>query len=663
MTLARNAADYGIMHFGLSSAQQGIVHVIGPELGFTQPGLTIVCGDSHTSTHGAFGALAFGIGTSEVEHVLATQTLNTTWSKTFKIQIDGQLRDSITSKDLILHIIGLIGTAGGTGTAIEFAGSAIENLSMESRMSLCNMAIEAGAKTGLVAPDQTTIDYLRGRPGLPAAESMQWQQAVDYWLSLASDDDAVFHKSIKVDAGDVPPMVTWGTSPEQVLPVASRVPHPSDFTDLNKREACVRALDYMGLNPGTRLQDVPVDVVFIGSCTNSRLEDLRAAAAILQGRMVAANVKRAIVVPGSGMVKRAAEAEGLDEIFKQAGFEWRDAGCSMCCGLNEDALGAFERCASTSNRNFENRQGTQGRTHLMSPSMAAAAAITGRLTDVRLFSPQTIQTMRLQRRPVELRLLEDGKEENCEEMPVASTGLEKHKHGTSVATLHPFCEVNGVAAPLLLTNIDTDTILPVQFCKTIERSGLGLFHKLRYAPDGSQNDGFVLNQDVYRNAKILIVGPNFGCGSSREHAVWALQGFGFRCLIAPSYADIFYNNAFKNGLLPVRVTCSDMMNRITAEAHAARSIRVDLILQKIFDQEGHEIGSFEVEEYRKERLLNGTDEIDSTLALEKDIAEFEKQRKSKRPWIVQSAQFLSRFDRRTAVGRNMAKQVQGELQW
>jgi 3-isopropylmalate/(R)-2-methylmalate dehydratase large subunit len=395
-TLRTNTAEYDILEYPMGSACQGIVHVIGPEQGLTLPGMTVVCGDSHTSTHGAFGALAHGIGTSEVEHVLATQTLLAKKAKNMLVQVDGQAAKGITAKDIVLAIIGKIGTAGGTGYTIEFGGSAIRALSMEGRMTLCNMAIEAGARAGLVAVDEKTIAYVKGRPMAPGTDrasgkfvgGVEWDQAVAFWQTLHSDTDAHFDAVVKLDAELIAPQVTWGTSPEMVLSVLDSVPDPDKERDANKRDAIERALAYMGLQPGKALNDVFVDKVFIGSCTNSRIEDMREAAAIVKhlGQKVAGNIKLAMVVPGSGLVKAQAESEGLHEIFKSAGFEWREPGCSMCLAMNADKLEPGERCASTSNRNFEGRQGNGGRTHLVSPAMAAAAAIHGHFVDVRQFS-------------------------------------------------------------------------------------------------------------------------------------------------------------------------------------------------------------------------------------------------------------------------------------
>ena len=379
-TLAENAAEFGVEYYSERDNRQGIVHIVGPEQGFTLPGMTIVCGDSHTSTHGAFGALAHGIGTSEVEHVLATQTLIQKKAKNMRITVDGKAPAGVTAKDIILAIIGEIGTAGGTGHVMEYAGEAIRDLSMEWRMTVCNMSIEGGARAGLIAPDEKTFAYIKGRPKAPSGAT--WDAAMRYWEMLHSDEGAHFDTEIRLDAASLPPIVTWGSSPEDVVSITGVVPNPDEIADENKRASKWRALDYMGLKPGTRMIDIPVERVFIGSCTNGRIEDLRAAAAMIGGRRVREGVN-AMVVPGSGLVKAQAEAEGLDAVFRAAGFEWREPGCSMCLAMNEDRLKPGERCASTSNRNFEGRQGFKGRTHLVSPQMAAAAAIAGHFVDIR----------------------------------------------------------------------------------------------------------------------------------------------------------------------------------------------------------------------------------------------------------------------------------------
>jgi 3-isopropylmalate/(R)-2-methylmalate dehydratase large subunit len=379
--LEKNAPDFGIRYIGATEREQGIVHVVGPEQGFSLPGTTIVCGDSHTACHGGLGALAFGIGTSEVEHVLATQTLLLAQSRSMEVRVEGQLGPGVTAKDLVLEIIGRIGAAGGNGHVIEYTGAAIRALSVEGRLTVSNMSIEGGARAGLIAPDDVTFAYLKGRPMAPKGD--QWAAAVDYWRTLVTDTGATYDKVVVINAIEIAPNVTWGTSPEDVVPITGTVPDPMSFSDPSKQAAARKSLDYMGLTPGTRMQDVPIENIFIGSCTNSRIEDLRAAAAVLKGRTKAAGVKWAIVVPGSGLVKEQAEAEGLDRIFIEAGLEWREPGCSACLGMNPDKVPPGERSASTSNRNFVGRQGPGARTHLVSPAMAAAAAVTGRLTDVR----------------------------------------------------------------------------------------------------------------------------------------------------------------------------------------------------------------------------------------------------------------------------------------
>ena len=379
-TLAKNASDFSVPYFNMEDIRQGIVHVIGPEQGFTQPGMTIVCGDSHTATHGAFGALAFGIGTSEVEHVLATQTLIQKPAKNMLVEVNGSLPPGVTAKDIILKIIGKIGTAGGTGYVIEYAGSTIRDLSMEGRMTICNMSIEAGARAGMIAPDEKTYEYLKGKPMSPSGDN--WIKALEWWKSLPSDENAIYDKKISIDASKLVPTVTWGTSPEDTAPITGTVPDPKNEKDLAIKAKLERALSYMDLKPGQKISEIKIDTVFIGSCTNSRIEDLRAASKIVKGKKVS-NEIRAMIVPGSGLVKEQAEKEGLDAIFKEAGFDWREPGCSMCLAMNADRLSPGERAASTSNRNFEGRQGRLGRTHLVSPEMAAAAAIKGYLTDVR----------------------------------------------------------------------------------------------------------------------------------------------------------------------------------------------------------------------------------------------------------------------------------------
>ena len=640
MTLEENVRDFGLTYFGLGDKRQGIVHIIGPEQGFTLPGTTVVCGDSHTATHGAFGALAFGIGTSEVEHVLATQCLITRRSKNMRIQVDGRLAPGVSSKDIILHTIGVIGTAGGTGAVIEYCGSAIRGLSMEARMSICNMSIEAGARAGMVAPDQTTIEYLKGRPLAPKVDSNEWKKAVNYWLSLRSDDGAKYDSEVFIDAKDITPTVSWGTSPQDVVPITGVVPNPDDFTDKDKKANAKRALEYMGLTAGTPMQDIAIDKVFIGSCTNSRIEDLRAAAKILEGQKIARNITRAMVVPGSGNIKAQAEAEGLDKIFLDAGFEWREAGCSMCLGMNPDILSPRERCASTSNRNFEGRQGALGRTHLMSPVMAAAAAIVGKLADVRKIADNATPAKaspKLDVTPQVEDIDSDVDLDRIMDIPEDRSDVQGHGGAGPTSVGFPkFTTLKGVAAPMEKANVDTDAIIPKQFLKTIKRTGLGsaLFHPLRYKEDGSENPDFILNQEPYRHAKILVVtGANFGCGSSREHAPWALLDFGIMCVIAPSYADIFFNNTFKNGMLPLIMEDEEGLQKIAVEAQAGREIEVDLVNQVVKDAQGNKLAEFGVEEFRKHCLVNGLDDIGLTMQMEDKIKKFEGKRTMDTPWL------------------------------
>lgn len=640
LTLEDNVKAFGLTYFGLGDKRQGIVHIIGPEQGFTLPGTTVVCGDSHTSTHGAFGALAFGIGTSEVEHVLATQTLITRRSKNMRIKVDGKLPPGVSSKDIILHTIGVIGTAGGTGAVIEFCGSAIRGLSIEARMSICNMSIEAGARAGMVAPDDITFEYLKGRPLAPKVDSAEWKRAVKHWSSLTTDDGATYDEEVFIDAKDIAPTVSWGTSPQDVVSITGVVPDPETFDTEAKKDSARRALEYMGLTPGTRMEDVELDKIFIGSCTNARIEDLRAAARIIHGKKIAKNLKRAMVVPGSGLVKEQAESEGLDQIFIDAGFEWREAGCSMCLGMNPDILSPGERCASTSNRNFEGRQGAGGRTHLMSPSMAAAAAISGKLADVRKLADRgAIPTKPSSKLNVGSEYPDPDTDDDFERLLDLPSDDQPHVNSEArkpSAGLPKFMKLKGIAAPLERSNVDTDAIIPKQFLKTIKRTGLGsaLFHALRYNSDGSEKDDFVLNVEPYRHAKILVVtGPNFGCGSSREHAPWALLDFGITCIIAPSYADIFFNNTFKNGMLPLAITDQTALLGIAAEAKAGREIEVDLVNQRVNDASGRKLADFEVEEFRKHCLVNGLDDIGLTMEMEDQIKKFEYRRTMDTPWL------------------------------
>jgi 3-isopropylmalate dehydratase len=635
MALEDNVAEFGLTYFGMDDIRQGIVHIIGPEQGFTLPGTTIVCGDSHTATHGAFGSLAFGIGTSEVEHVLATQTLVQSKAKNMRVNVDGKLGPGVTSKDIILHIIGLIGTGGGTGHVIEFSGSTISNLSMEARMSICNMAIEAGARAGLVAPDQITFDYLKGRPMAPTGEI--WEKAINYWKNLPSDPDAEFDKEIHIRAEDIAPTITWGTSPQDVVPITGIVPDPDKVNDPSRANTMKRSLSYMGLEPGTPLDGLKVDKVFIGSCTNARIEDIRSVASIAKGRKVASHVY-AMVVPGSGLVKAQAEIEGLDIILKEAGFDWREPGCSMCLAMNPDKLQPGERCASTSNRNFEGRQGSGGRTHLVSPAMAAAAAVTGTLCDVR-------------RLKIEKEYI--APQDNVFSKVMLSTAkprpeLKPLAPSSSVSPLQitpaigdpskVFIRHSGIAAKIDIQNIDTDMIIPGRFLKTIKRTGLGIFafYNLRYDSNEKERPEFILNKDKYRKSSILVVGDNFGCGSSREHAPWALADLGIKSIISTSFADIFFNNCFKNGILPI-VLPNIEVAELMKDADQGYNLEIDLPTQEIRRKNGNII-KFEMDGFRKNCLLKGLDDIGLTLQRVDKISLFEKFRSSQFPWLDNASQ-------------------------
>jgi len=599
-TLDANCEAFGITEFRMNDMRQGIVHVIGPEQGATLPGMTVVCGDSHTSTHGAMAALAFGIGTSEVEHALATQTLVAKKNRNMLVKVEGSLPRGCTAKDLILHVIGVIGTAGGTGCTIEFAGRAIRELSIEGRMTVCNMAIEAGARSGLVAVDDKTIEYLRGRPYAPVGAA--WDQAVAYWRTLHSDPGAHFDHVVEIDAAEITPQVSWGTSPEMVVSVTARVPDPEREKDDVKRSGMERALEYMGLKPNTPISDIRIDKVFIGSCTNSRIEDLRAAAEVARGKRVASNVRLAMVVPGSGLVKAQAEREGLDKIFLAAGFEWRDPGCSMCLAMNADRLEPGERCASTSNRNFEGRQGQAG----------------APIWSVRRWPPPP---------------------------PSRATSSTCAPCANQESVMQAFTVHEGLVAPLDRENVDTDLIIPKQFLKSIKRTGFGpnLFDELRYLDHGEPgmdnsrrplNPDFVLNQPRYQGATILLARQNFGCGSSREHAPWALQQYGFRAVIAPSFADIFFNNCYKTGLLPI-VLSDLVVSRLFDEvkAHVGYQLRVDLERQVVIAADGREHG-FDITAFRKHCLLNGLDEIGLTLQNADAIRAFEAERLARHGWLA-----------------------------
>lgn len=678
-TLEENVKLFDVTYFGMRDSRQGIVHIVGPEQGFTLPGTTVVCGDSHTSTHGAFGALAFGIGTSEVEHVLATQTIIQAKSKNMRIRIDGELSEGITSKDLVLHVIGVIGTAGGTGCVIEFAGKAIRALSMEARMSICNMAIEGGARAGMISPDETTFNYVKGRPLAPKGD--EWEKAVAYWKTLYTDEGAHFDHDIVIQAKDIVPTITWGTSPQDALPITASVPDPMSVADPIGRSGMERALTYMGLTPNVPFKEISIDKVFIGSCTNSRIEDLRAAAKVVRGHKKADSVKLALVVPGSGLIKLQAEREGLDRIFEEAGFTWREAGCSMCLGMNPDILDPEERCASTSNRNFEGRQGARSRTHLMSPAMAAAAGVVGRFVDIREFQYQdSVDEPRISVSSNEDEALQNAVYEHEKEIPgsredasevdddhIRDIPPNEHKlketqsdgDKPAPAGMDPFTCVSGIAAPLDKANVDTDAIIPKQFLKTIKRTGLskGLFYELRFTKDAQGNDvptDFILNQPHFNKSSILVVtGDNFGCGSSREHAPWALKDFGIRSIIAPSFGDIFYNNSFKNGLLPIRLDQKVIVDTIYPLAKKGATLQIDLPNQQIKDVDGNVlVDHFDVEPFRKHCLVNGLDDIGITLEKEDFIEAYETKRRDTFSFLEGGSKLVvpARGTKRSAYG-------------
>lgn len=556
-----------------------------------------------------------------------------------RISVDGPLHEGVTSKDVILHIIGIIGTAGGTGCVIEFAGSVFRGFSMEARMSVCNMSIEAGARAGMVAPDETTFAYLKGRPLAPKGEL--WDQAVAYWRTLKSDEGAVFDKEVRINAQDIVPTVTWGTSPQDVAPITGVVPDPSTVVDPVKRKSMERSLQYMGLSPNTPMKEINVDKVFIGSCTNSRIEDLRSAAKIVLAAgptaKVASNIY-AMIVPGSGLVKEQAEAEGLDAVFKRAGFDWREAGCSMCLGMNPDQLKPQERCASTSNRNFEGRQGAGGRTHLVSPAMAAAAAMTGHLTDVREFlgvklSESVPVTKELNAAtfwtdpvlpPPEPQAILKGAD-TTQDLPPPSTP----------SAVSKFTILKGIAARVDIENVDTDMIIPKQFLKTLKRTGLGtaLFYTLRKDPNTGKDTDFILNRPPFTDAKILVcTGENFGCGSSREHAPWSLNDFGIRCIIAPSFADIFRNNTLQNGMLAIELP-KEVCMALAEDSDTGSDLEVDLEKNLIRRPGGKAPISFSTDPFRRHCLLNGLDDIGLTLQKSNAIESFEERRSAVWPWL------------------------------
>jgi 3-isopropylmalate dehydratase len=660
--LQKNTAEHKIKYLNMSDRRQGIVHVVGPEQGLTLPGSVLFCGDSHTPTHGAVGALAISGSVSDITHVLATQTVLQKKYENFQVCIEGELGPGVYSKDIILYLLGKIGSAGGTGCVIEFCGSTIRNLSMEARMVLCNMSIESGARSGLIAPDAVTFEYLKGRPLVPSGDN--WEKAVTHWKTLYSDDDSNWDINIEIEASDIVPYVTWGTSPDDVIPITGKTPDPADLENPFKADAVRRSLQYMGLQPNTLAVDITIDRVFIGSCTNARIEDLRAAARVVKNRHVAKSVY-AMVVPGSGLVRQQAEKEGLDKIFKDAGFDWREAGCSMCLAMNGDMLAPGERCASTTNRNFENRQGPGGRTFLVSPVMAAAAAIKGHLADVREFLNSengSISQTRFTLDGEEVKsygrikevtfpqpsddIAKSNSKRPLDAIAEANANRPSEDAKKNGAGIPKFDVVASIAAPFEMQNINTDLIISVADMKVTSPLGLGpaLFRPLRYNSEtGKENPDFILNQEPYRKSQILVcTGENFGCGSSREKAVWALTGFGFRCVIAPSFASIFFNNCGKCGILAIAFKNPETLGKIHAAGVAKIGIQVDLPSQEIrYSNSGEVIAKFEVDPYTKHCLLDGLDDVTNTLVNEEGkIYTFEKKQKAAFPWLFDRIQKL-----------------------
>ena len=562
------------------------------------------------------------------------------------IRIDGELTDGVTSKDIVLHVCGLIGTAGGTGYTIEFAGDAIKTLSMEARMSISNMAIEAGARAGMIAPDEITFAYLKGRPMSPSDD--EWDKAVSYWKSLVSDEGAAYDKEVVIDGKDISPTVTWGTSPQDTVPIDGLVPMiDAPGNDAARQAAVKRSLEYIGLEGGQKIEGEPITKVFIGSCTNGRIEDLRSVAAIAKGRKVAEGVD-AMVVPGSGLVKKQAEDEGLDKILMDAGFDWREPGCSMCLAMNPDKLKPQERCASTSNRNFEGRQGGGGRTHLMSPAMAAAAAVTGGIADVRKFPYLGEESEDPRKKTSQSKVFTTESFANPGAIINPPAPYMKGQSAGAVVSapgLPKFESVTGVGAPLDIMNIDTDMIIPKEFLKTIKRSGLGFaaFAELRYdnaeavATIGVEvaeyKADFVLNKEGYKGVtKILIAGDNFGCGSSREHAPWSILDMGIQCIISTSFADIFYSNCFNNGMLPVTLPRDQIEALIQDTSTPGTELTVDLVNQKVIRPNGESF-SFEIDAFKKNCLVNGLDKIGLTMEKDDKISAFETNRSENFPWL------------------------------
>ena len=567
--LENNCTEHGITIFKVGTPKNGIIHVVGPETGLTQPGMTIVCGDSHTSTHGAMGCVAFGIGTSEVEMVLASQCVLQSKPKTMRINVEGQLNPGVCSKDIILYLISKLGTGGGTGHFIEFAGSAIRSLSMEARMTICNMSIEMGARGGMIAPDETTFAYLKGREYAP--QGTEWDKSVTQWKQLYSDPDAIFDKEVTFDAADIYPMITYGTNPGMGIALTHSIPEVSEIEETSL-PSFLKALEYMDFKPGEKLPGKPVDYVFVGSCTNGRIEDLRVFADYVKGKQKAAGVT-AWIVPGSKQVEKQAIDEGIRDTLEAAGFELRQPGCSACLAMNDDKIPAGKYCVSTSNRNFEGRQGPGARTLLAGPLVAAAS--------------NSFQLM-----------------------------------------INQFTTLTSTAIPLKIENVDTDQIIPARFLKATTREGFGkqLFFDWRYDAQGNPKTDFVLNSPDY-TGEILIAGKNFGCGSSREHAAWAIYGAGFKVVISSFFADIFRNNALNNGLLPVQVSESFLAKLFQVVRSApSTTVSIDLERQTVTLTATGEQELFEISPYKKECLLKGYDDVDYLMSIHHKIEAFEKTR-------------------------------------
>ena len=590
--LENNCTEHGITIFKVGTPKNGIIHVVGPETGLTQPGMTIVCGDSHTSTHGAMGCVAFGIGTSEVEMVLASQCVLQSKPKTMRINVEGQLNPGVCSKDIILYLISKLGTGGGTGHFIEFAGSAIRSLSMEARMTICNMSIEMGARGGMIAPDETTFAYLKGREYAP--QGTEWDKSVAQWKQLYSDPDAIFDKEVTFDAADIYPMITYGTNPGMGIALTHSIPEVSEIEETS-RPSFLKALEYMDFKPGEKLPGKPVDYVFVGSCTNGRIEDLRVFADYVKGKQKAAGVT-AWIVPGRKQVEKQAIDEGIRDTLEAAGFELRQPGCSACLAMNDDKIPAGKYCVSTSNRNFEGRQGPGARTLLAGPLVAAACAIHGIIT-----VPDSLQL---------------------------SNSATQKLSNTFQLMINQFTTLTSTAIPLKIENVDTDQIIPARFLKATTREGFGkqLFFDWRYDAQGNPKTDFVLNSPDY-TGEILIAGKNFGCGSSREHAAWAIYGAGFKVVISSFFADIFRNNALNNGLLPVQVSESFLAKLFQVVRSApSTTVSIDLERQTVTLTATGEQELFEISPYKKECLLKGYDDVDYLMSIHHKIEAFEKTR-------------------------------------